>query len=344
MNTKKACSKNRSSLIFIAISCLLFISEQARAAEFGATRKVELTYIVKVRNVPSGTMKLNLWAPLITSDQDQTITSVRLDSPYPVETHYDQRWGNGILFMSVNNPEPEGFTFKITYKVERREVKTGKVDYKADHGGVDAGLFRRYLLPSRYAVINEHISKYSEEATAEAKTTMEKARSIYEFILSKMKYDKKIPGWGKGDVNRICLAIDGGKSGAGNCTDFHSFFGSLMRVQNIPVVFEMGYPLEPGKDQAEPKAGGYHCWAKFFIPGYGWIPVDISEASKDMSKKEYFFGAICENRIKFSRGRDVQLVPPQEGERLNYFGPDPYIEVDGKPFKGFERLIAYKNL
>ena len=181
-------------------------------------------------------------------------------------------------------------------------------------------------------------------AVGEKTGVLERARAIYDFVLETMEYNKSVPGWGRGDVNRVCLAIGEGKKGTGNCTDFHSFFGSLMHYQGIPVIFEMGYPLKPGKSMPEPKEGGYHCWAKFFVPGKGWVPVDISEADKDPSKKDYYFGSICENRVSFSRGRDILLSPPQHAERLNFFGPDPYIEVDGKPFTGFTRTISYEDV
>ncbi|MGK7345153.1 MAG: transglutaminase-like domain-containing protein [Candidatus Nitrospinota bacterium M3_3B_026] len=326
------------------LSFLLFFTPASQAIEFGKTRTFELAYIVKVEGAPAGSSQLNLWAPYITSDEDQTVLDVRVDSPYPVTVNYESRWGNGIMFVSVPNPGPQGFIMKVTYTIERRERLAKNFDYDSPTSIVDKGQFRRYLLPSEWAVINDAVVKFSNQAAAGAKNAVGKARGAYDFILSRMEYNKQIPGWGRGDVNRVCLAIDGGKSGTGNCTDFHSFFGSLMRVQGIPVIFEMGYPLKPEKNQTDPKAGGYHCWAKFFVPGQGWVPVDISEAQKDMSKKEYFWGAICENRVRFSRGRDITLVPAQEGEPLNYFGPDPYIEVDGKKFDGFERLIAYKNL
>ena len=156
-----------------------------------------------------------------------------------------------------------------------------------------------------------------------------------------MAYDKTSAGWGKGDVKRICLSIGEGRKGSGNCTDFHSFFSSLMQVSGVPVVFEMGFPLAVAKGERKTVEGGYHCWARFFAPGAGWVPVDISEASKEPSKTHYYFGSIDENRILFSRGRDVLLTPSQSGERLNFFGPDPYIEVDGKPFYGFKRQISY---
>ena len=61
------------------------------------------------------------------------------------------------------------------------------------------------------------------------------------------------------------------------------------------------------------------------------MPVDISEADKDPTKKDYFFGKLNENRINFSTGRDIELVPKQSGAPLNYF-VYPYVEVDGKPY------------
>ena len=76
---------------------------------------------------------------------------------------------------------------------------------------------------------------------------------------------------------------------------------------------------------------GYHCWAWFKPEGHTWIPVDISEASKVPAMKEYYFGNLTENRIAFSNGRDLTLVPKQSGPALNFF-IYPYVEVDGKPY------------
>lgn len=58
--------------------------------------------------------------------------------------------------------------------------------------------------------------------------------------------------------------------------------------------------------------------------------MDISEANKDPGQREYFFGHLCENRVAFTTGRDIDLVPRQAGAPLNFF-IYPYVEVDGKP-------------
>ena len=62
------------------------------------------------------------------------------------------------------------------------------------------------------------------------------------------------------------------------------------------------------------------------------MPVDASEAAKNPDKRNYFFGAHDENRVEFTRGRDVELTPKQAGPPLNYF-VYPYAEADGKPLE-----------
>ncbi len=309
----------------------------------GKTRNFVFSYQVTVPAVPAGSKRLNMWIPVPTDNEAQTITNISIDSPVPVEFNYDPDFGNGMLYLTISHPSSKGFVFTAKYDVSRQERKTRKFSYKLGDRPKGEGLFTRYLGSSSKAVINDTVKRFAKEATKGKTTDLEKAKAIYDFVFAKMNYSKEIPGWGNGDVNRVCLSIDGKGEGYGNCTDFHSLFGSMMRSVGIPVKFEMGYPLEPGKNQ-DLKPGGYHCWAKFYIAGYGWIPVDISEARKDPSKKGYFWGSICENRLRFSTGRDIMLVPAQKGPRLNYFGPDPYIEIDGKAFEGFERKIGYKNI
>ncbi|MEE9615022.1 MAG: transglutaminase domain-containing protein [Thermodesulfobacteriota bacterium] len=330
-----------SAVFFAATAFILLYPHSGFAAK---TRTFEVDYTVEVPSLPGGAREVRVWIPYPSSNEDQRILSINVESPAPYEVNYDTEWGNGMVYFRL--VPVGGFTFTMRFVVERRERVVDPTGNPGDRpeGKMDVRLFKRFLMPSAYAVHNERVERLSRMAVKGKTGYAEKARDIYDFTLENMEYSKKVPGWGKGDVDRICLAIGEGKQGTGNCTDFHSFFGSLMRFQSIPVLFEMGFPLTPGKDSVEPIKGGYHCWAKFYVPGIGWVPVDISEADKDPSKKDYFFGAVCENRFSLSRGRDILLVPPQRGARLNFFGPDPYIEVDGESFTGFTRTISYRDV
>src|SRR5205085_960295 len=106
-------------------------------------------------------------------------------------------------------------------------------------------------------------------------------RVLYEVVNDHMRYSKEGNGWGQGDVLWAC------DSRYGNCSDFHSIFISLARAQKMPAKFEIGFPLP--ERRGEGPVAGYHCWAKFRPAGKGWVAVDISEANKNPSLKDYFF-------------------------------------------------------
>jgi transglutaminase-like putative cysteine protease len=163
---------------------------------------------------------------------------------------------------------------------------------------------------------------------------LDKARAIYDYVFTTMKYDKSGTGWGHGDVLYACDAKKG------NCTDFHSLFIAMARSQGIPARFEIGFPLPPDKNSAE--IAGYHCWSDFYVDGKGWIPVDISEAWKHPEKRAYFFGSHDVNRVQFSMGRDLRLSPSQEGKPLNYF-VYPYVEVDGQEYSNVSLAFSFAD-
>jgi transglutaminase-like putative cysteine protease len=126
----------------------------------------------------------------------------------------------------------------------------------------------------------------------------------------------------------------------GNCTDFHSVFMSLGRIRGIPVRFTMGLPVPPEKSGT---IGGYHCWAEFYVPDTGWVPVDISEASKHKELSAYYFGSLTPDRVAFTRGRDLELDPAPASGKQNFF-IYPIVEVDGKAHTGEKHTFTYKDV
>ena len=65
-----------------------------------------------------------------------------------------------------------------------------------------------------------------------------------------------------------------------------------------------------------------------------------SGADKNPLKRDYFFGNLTEDRVSFTTGRDITLVPKQAGPPLNYF-VYPYVEVDGRPLANKQMQLAF---
>jgi hypothetical protein len=54
------------------------------------------------------------------------------------------------------------------------------------------------------------------------------------------------------------------------------------------------------------------------------------------------FGHHDEDRLEFSRGRHLTLVPAQHGPPLNFF-IYPYAEADGRPHEAIERTLTFSD-
>jgi hypothetical protein len=58
---------------------------------------------------------------------------------------------------------------------------------------------------------------------------------------------------------------------------------------------------------------------------------------------EYYFGNLTENRVQFTTGRDITLVPEQKGKPLNFF-IHPYVEINGAPYEKVERKYSFEDV
>jgi transglutaminase-like putative cysteine protease len=312
----------------------LFISGVALAADAPRERAFHFEYSATVKEIPRGAAKVDLWIPVPQDSSFQRITKLSVETPYPYEIAAGPE-GNSMLHLEVKNPAE--FSVKLSFDSVRKEHVQTLLASTSPMKEESRAELARYLKPDRLVPLDDTIRKWAMEVVtaANAKTDVEMARAIYNHIVATVKYDKTGKGWGNGDIYYACDAR------RGNCTDFHAIFIGYARAMGIPARFAIGFPLPASR--GEGKISGYHCWAEFYAAGIGWVPVDASEAAKDPSKREYFFGAHDENRVEFSRGRDVVLTPKQHGDPLNYF-VYPHVEADGKKVDAIETVYSYRDL
>ncbi len=302
-------------------------------------RAFELTYEVTIPEIPAGTKELKLWIPKPRSappTQEVLNASLSPVAGAKISEHQDASGENTYWHVVVPNP-PATLMMTATLQVRRRE----QVNNYFRGAGVEAlsaedkSRLASALQPNQLVPTSgERIDAITNSVAPTEKNMVNQAREIYDYVLGQVEYKKAGTGWGRGDTLWVC------DNRYGNCTDFHSLFMSMSRAKGIPTRFHMGIPLPP--ERGNGNIGGYHCWAEFYVPEMGWVPVDISEADKHPELAQYYFGALTEDRAAFTIGRDLDLTPAPASGRQNFF-IYPIVEADGKPIPE-KHAFRYRDL
>jgi transglutaminase-like putative cysteine protease len=315
----------RKNILFLLLVSSLAFSQESRHFIFH--------YAFSVRNVAPG-RQLNIWFPRAESDRFQQVRIVSVKSDLHLKRTREPRFGNAMFFATAPKAAKSEYTFEVTYDVVRKERRSLGAVRNTPVITASPAVQEMYLQPDSLVPVTGRLAIVGAQQVQGRNTPLERARALYDYTFANMRYDKSGSGWGRGDAEWACDAK------RGNCTDFHSLFMSMARSQGIPARFEIGFPLPADKQNGE--IAGYHCWAEFYDPQNGWVPVDISEAWKHQEKKDYFFGSHDVNRVQFSVGRDVLLSPRQQGEPLNYF-IYPYVEVGGKKWENVANAFSFAD-
>lgn len=296
--------------------------------------KTERVFIIEERillkNIPQNIDKLRIWVPYPIDDSWQEVRDFKVRGPFDYKMLNDREYHNEVIYLQPKQGLKENALSEITlsFKVARKECCSSL-------GPDNSYISPSFIKSNNFELVNSSIRKIAKEITKGKTSDLEKVKAIYDYIIDQLTYSKDNP-----QVCGLGNSLLTLKHKKGICTDYHSLFISLVRSLGIPAKFEIGFGI-PENAKAG-KINGYHCWAKFYIKGLGWLPVDISEADKHPEKREYFFGSIDENRIHLTSGRDLRLAYSKSGP-LNFFAY-PYAEVDGLKFNYMDIEISYKDL
>jgi len=298
------------------------------ASSAAQSRHFTFIYAGALTDIKPGA-KVSIWLPIATDTHEQKILNKQIDVPGEYEINRELRFGNHVLYFQATATEQGEVPFKISYELERQEHLPALTEY------FNESQTELFISASRFVPTSANLLDQLIDRKELDQNILRRGRQLYDTINTHMKYDKPAGGlWGRGDSAWAC------DSQHGNCTDFHSLFISICREQNIPARFEIGFPIS--SERGTGTVSGYHCWAKF-VANKKWIPVDISEADRDPSKTDYYFGSLTENRIAFTIGRDLELVPQQQAGPVNFL-VYPYAEVDGKQHSSFRKGFKYSDL
>lgn len=317
----------KASLLMITLLCLFGPLPSIAANQASGTIAMEFD----LSEQPAG-KETKLWIPYPLSDDDQLITKVTISGDYAESAVYsDQKYSTPMLYARWDK---EATSRKLVFSFHAVRNEVVKKDFPENEGAWDPRDYTIYLSPTSLGPIDGVVKDLADQIVADKTSVYDKAKALYDWICENMYRDPETKGCGPGDVCSLLL------NPGGKCTDIHSVFVALARAVGIPAREVFG--IRQGKESVVDITKWQHCWAEFFLPGYGWVPVDPADVRKMMLKhglkledkktkeyREYFWGAWDQYRVKLAVGRDLLLNPPQAGKPLNTFGY-PYAEVGGE--------------
>jgi len=137
---------------------------------------------------------------------------------------------------------------------------------------------------SRFATRDRAIDlrKTALEITRGARTDLDKARAIYEWVVVNTQRNTKTRGCGLGDIRFMLETGDL----SGKCADLNALYVGLARAVDLPARDVYGVRVADshfghkclGKSGDISKA--QHCRAEVWLEGFGWVPVDPADVRK----------------------------------------------------------------
>jgi transglutaminase-like putative cysteine protease len=329
-----------------ALLAVLAVLGLALPSPAAAGKSGTVTYEFEIKDA-EGAKSARLWLPYPVSDANQDIGEPTVTGNYKnYEIKDDTASGTKYLTAIWENA---GETPRLTFAFHVDSHYSKGAPLK-EGGEIVPPEIQPYLEANSYIpCLDPEIVANAKEATASAKTLLEKARGVYDWTIVHTFRNPDVKGCGLGRAIETLTKAKGG----GKCADISSVFVTILRAAGVPGRDVFGLRI-PGKDGEI--TGDFHCWSEFYLPGTGWVQADPADVRKAMlvenlelldpaTKKsaEFFWNGDDLFRIALNRGdRGLIFNPPQTGEPLEYF-MYPFGEVDGRRLDYFDpKAFGYK--
>ncbi len=312
--------------------CLLWV-ETSSGKERSGYVEIKISLIA-----PEDFQSARIWMPYPFSSEHQFIEEMKIKGNFIHSAVYREP-KSGAFYLFAEWAKTGGVNdmiLKMSFKATSQEQTHHELNDMGEPIPVEV---RQYQESTWWVPTEGRVKEIAEGIVKNKMSLLQKARAVYDWVIENTRRDPNVRGCGLGIVE-VTLAKRSGK-----CADLSSVYVALAR--NIGVPAREVFGLRLGRKNEENITNGYHCWAEFYLPGTGWVPVDPSDVRKIMLGKqlglddvkeirEYYFGNIDEYRIILERGgRGILFQPSQENGPVNYL-MYPYVEINGQALDYFD--------
>ena len=241
----------------------------------------------------------------------------------------DPRYHAGMVWAEFDEGAPA--VLVLTSRFATRDVavdlsKPGRAPAE------DRAVLARYLESTDLMPTDGIVKETSSKIVKGARTDVDKARAIYEWVVDNTFRDAKTRGCGTGDIK---FMLENNVMG-GKCADLNALYVALARAEGLPARDVYGVRVAGSKHgyKSLGRTGGditnaQHCRAEVYLAGHGWVPVDPADVRKvileeDGGKKvddpmvtaarERLFGSWEMNWLAYNYAHDLSLPGSRRGK------------------------------
>jgi len=252
----------------------------AHAAPPEGWRTFEVVTRVQILK-PSGTTRVWLPAALLSKTPFQRTLSNEFSAPGGTARLVEAR-PDGLGILAAEFAAGVKPVLTLTSRVATRNYL---VDLSKPGAApkVNRKELEHFLRPTKLLPANGIVKATATAITSRAKTGLDKARAIYEWVVENTFRDPKTRGCGTGDIRFMLESRDLG----GKCADLNALYVGLARAAGLPA--RDAYGVRVAKSELGYKSLGVasenitkaqHCRAEVYVGGYGWVPVDPADVRK----------------------------------------------------------------
>ena len=319
-----------------ALPSLGFAQAPARrefAPQSGGWRTFEVTTRVDIGKL-DGATRVWLPVPSVNSDYQRSLES-NFSSNGNARFVQDGQDGAKMLYAEFAGNEAKPYV-ELTSRVQ---TQNRAIDWSKKTAAVeDADTLRYFTRATSLIPIDAIVLKTALAATQGAKTDVEKAQKLYDWVVNNTYREPTVRGCGEGDIKTM---LETGNLG-GKCADLNALYVGLCRSVGIPARDVYGIRLVPSafgyKELSGNPAslkGAQHCRSEVYLKGYGWVAMDPADVAKVMRQEtpdwikttlnpvvapvnKALFGGWEGNWMAYNTAHDV-VLPKSAGAKLGFF-------------------------
>ncbi len=306
--------------------------ERKFSPQAGNWRTFEVTTRVDIVK-PQGATRVWLPIPSVNTDWQKSLESSYSSNGQAVLTA-DAQYGARMLHVAFAENEAKPFV-ELTSRIQtqNRVMDGSKKPVTAE----DRADLHYWTQPTDLLPTDGIVRQTALEATQGARTDVEKAQKLYDWIIANTFREPKVRGCGEGDIKSM---LETGNLG-GKCADLNALFVGLCRAVGLPARDVYGLRVAPsafgykelGGNSTSLK-GAQHCRAEVFLKGRGWVGMDPADVAKVMRQEtpewikspqhalvapvnKALFGGWEGNWMAYNTAHDVAL-PHSKGPKLGF--------------------------